>query len=231
VTVTARAEIVSIGVRPLATGAPVQLIRLALESPFEFDAGQYLEVVHPDGTPIPLSIASAPEALPNLEIHYRSTPGLKEAERMDELLAVGRPLTLRGPGGSVRLRPDDASSLLLIASGTGTAQALSLIRAQTARHPDSSVLLLACAETRSGFYFRDLLPVSTRVTTMLSADPSRDEGNIALRWLTRQPPPGRHVRTILCGAPAFVHSATAVLVAGGWTRDSLESDVYDYAPA
>ncbi|MEE8245416.1 MAG: hypothetical protein V3R27_10485 [Pseudomonadales bacterium] len=78
-----------------------QIIRLELEEPFQFAAGQYLEIEHPSGTRIPLSIASAPHRLPRLELHYRSTPGDDLAALLDGLLQKGRTLDLCGPFGDV----------------------------------------------------------------------------------------------------------------------------------
>src|SRR5262245_16541411 len=75
----------------------VRLISLTLPVPFPFHAGQYLNVVHPGGVRIPMSIASAPERIPELELHYRPLPGVAEAALMNELLDSGTELSIEGP--------------------------------------------------------------------------------------------------------------------------------------
>ena len=187
-------------------------------------------VRHPDGTAIPLSIASPPELLPKLHLHYRSTPGLLEATRMDELLRRGR-LELEGGAGDVRLERSDARPLLLVAGGTGISQALCLALAQTLRHPEVAVQMLACADTEADLYFADLLPSGGCFSAQLVADANRDETNAGLEWLARNASQlTAQTRVVLSGSPAFVYAATDTLVAAGLLDTQLESDVYAWAP-
>lgn len=221
--------------RLLATEPPVHILTLRTDGPFAFKAGQYLEVVHPDGTAIPLSIASIPEQLPLLTLHYRSTPGLVEAERMNELLEQGT-LSIQGGSGNVYLNPEDDSALLLVAGGTGISQALCLALAQRSRQPRVDVRLLACADSEADLYFRDLLPPA--IIAQLIADSNRDRGNRGLQWLASEgaaylqtfEQTGKRVRVILSGSPAFVYAATDCLTGAGIPAEALESDVYAWAP-
>jgi CDP-4-dehydro-6-deoxyglucose reductase len=232
------ARILSIDSRPAdrqppdGQPAPVQIIRLHTGADFKFAAGQYLEIIHPDRARIPLSIASPPEQLPLLELHYRSTPGLPEAVLLDELLGTASSLEIEGPHGDVRLQPEDDRSLMLVAGGTGIAQALCLLRAQLLRHPVARVHLLACADSDDDFYYRDLLPVSPRLTTTFVADPARSTGNRALAWIRdnreRFFDPG--VGIVLSGGPPFVYAVTDELESMGYQANKLASDVYAYAP-
>ena len=224
------ATLAGIDLRSLAAEPPVQILTLTAPAEFVFEAGQYLEVLHPDGTAIPLSIASPPERLPELTLHYRSTPGNPEAERMDELLTGGR-LRIRGGNGDIRLTADDDRPLVLIAGGTGISQALSLAWAQAERHPDTSVELLACADDERDLYFDDLLPVTAAFRFERVADPRRDRDNRGLAWLAAN----AHrwdlaTRVILSGSPPFVYAATDVLTGHGRPQGSLESDVFAWAP-
>ena len=216
--------------RSLAAEPPIQILTLTTLSAFSFEAGQYLEVLHPDGTAIPLSITSTPEQLPQLTLHYRSTPGNPEAERMDELLQGSR-LRLRGGAGNIRLAADDDRPLLLIAGGTGISQALSLASAQAHRHPDTPVQLLACADDERDLYFDDLLPATPGFHCERVADARRDPSNRSLAWLRANAHRwGDAARVILSGSPEFVYAVTDVLVAQGRAEESLESDVYAWAP-
>ena len=227
---TAFAAIQKIERRSLAAEPPVQILTLELEGPFTFEAGQYLSVLHPDGTAIPLSIASPPEQLPTLILHYRSTPGLPEAERMDELLQSNR-LKLDGGAGDIRLLTEDDRPLLLVAGGTGISQALCLAQAQTSRHPTTPVQMLACANTRADLYFRDLLPSVRSFSAELIADARRDESNAGLQWLADCAPHlAERTRVVISGSPPFVYAATDTLVASGIAQAQLASDVYAWSP-
>lgn len=214
----------------MAADAPVEILRLHMPDGFDYSSGQYLEVIHPDGTRIPLSIASIPEQLPDLCLHYRSQPGQLEAQRFDELLHDAAFLNIEGPAGDVFLDHDDTSALLLIAGGTGISQAMSLAAAQCLRHPAARVRLLACVDHPQDLYFRDLLPVSACFEPVLLADPRRTEDNDGMRWLRENATPAGHERTILAGSPGFVYAVTETLLAAGFAEHQLESDVYAYMP-
>lgn len=227
---TASAAILNIERRALAADPPIQILTLELTEPFAFAAGQYLTVQHPDGTEIPLSIASPPELLPVLHLHYRSTPGLAEASRMDELLE-GTRLTLAGGMGEVQLTDADHRPLLLAAGGTGISQALCLALAQTSRHPDAPVQMLACADSDADLYFADLLPQGPAFSARLIADPARDGSNKGLNWLADHAgnlDPAQ--RIVLSGSPSFVYAATDTLIQAGIDESRMESDVYAWAP-
>lgn len=224
------AAITSVESRPLASAPPVQILTLEALSDFQFEAGQYLEVVHPDGTRIPLSIASPPEQLPQLTLHYRSTPGNPEAARMDELL-LGTRLHIEGGAGDIRLDPEDDGNLLLIAGGTGISQALSLAWAQTLRHPEAAVELLACADVERDMYFDDLLPDAPSFRFVPITDDRRDRDNRGLAWLAANAHRWQEkTRIVLSGSPPFVYAATDVLIENGISESHLASDVYAWAP-
>ena len=227
---TASAVIKHIDRRAMAVDPPVQILTLALEDAFTFAAGQYLTVLHPDGTAIPLSIASPPELLPELHLHYRSTKGLPEATRMDELLQ-GERLVLDGGAGDIALSINDDRPLLLVAGGTGISQGLCLALAQTSRHAEASVRMLTCADTDADLYFQDLLPTSSGFEVTLIADARRNKNNAGLAWLTDNATEvSADTRVVISGSPAFVYAATDTLTEAGIPNSQLESDVYAWAP-
>ena len=67
---------------------------------------------------------------------------------LDELLAGNSTLTLRGPAGSVCVAGDLSSPLLLVAGGTGAAQALAIIDDQLSRAPEARNPLDDAADSR-----------------------------------------------------------------------------------
>jgi CDP-4-dehydro-6-deoxyglucose reductase len=219
-------------------GSPVkgvQEIILRVPWNFRFRAGQYLEIELPDGHSIPLSIASAPHRLPELHLHYRSTPGLVEAQLLDERLAQldqGDDLAIRGPFGSVCMQTPLAEPLLIIAGGTGGAQAMGLLDQLLAEPPSQPVILLWCADSGGDLYRRRWLESLDRawLTAECIVDANREASNLGLQWLRAQAPTLGHHQIILSGSPGFVYAAVDVLEAGGISQQQMASDVFDYSP-
>lgn len=214
------------------TGHPVQRIVLRMPDQFDFRSGQYLEVLHPRGA-IPLSIASAPNRLPELHLHYLSVAGVAEAARMDELLRQSNSLEVRGPAGDVGLTLPLTSPALLVAGGTGIAQAMSFIDSFTMKDPGDRVTLLWCADVEGDFYLREALDSLNApwLETELIADPERSERNRALAWLHRHGSAfAGSGAVVLSGSPGFVYAAFDTLLGAGVTAEQMQSDVFSYAP-
>lgn len=223
----------------------MRLLRLEAPSTFRFAAGQYVEVVHPDGR-IPLSIASAPWRLPEIHLHYRSTPGVTEAQWMDALLECLNDLDIAGPSGSIRLEAPPPGPLVIVSGGTGGAQAWSLIDTLTKTPPDWPVGFLWCADDEPSLYLRDELR-AMRLPWLhfeFVVDASRSADNRAMARL-RDLAPGfssllgeiagdsndiPKPQVLLAGSPGFVYAATDVLLSAGLQPEQIRSDVYDYAP-
>jgi NAD(P)H-flavin reductase len=218
------------------TGSPVQQLILEMPAGFRFRAGQYLEILHPEGV-IPLSIASGPHRLPELHLHYRSMPGVREAVRMDALLAAGEPLQVRGPFGDVSAPDDPDVALLLIAGGTGISQVRAFLDQLAAEARRAPVTVLWCADTEADLYCRTELAMMAGdgVRIECVADPRRDAANAGLRRATElaraaAASTGARCWILLGGSPGFVHAAADALADAGIDPHLLHSDVFAYAP-
>jgi CDP-4-dehydro-6-deoxyglucose reductase len=210
----------------------VQEIVLHVEPTFDFAAGQYLEILLPQGARIPLSIASGPHRLPEVHLHYRSTPGVAEAALFDELLETSESLDVAGPHGDVRLELPLAGPILIAAGGTGASQALGLIDALVEAPPSHEVSFVWCADSEADFYRRDWLASlhADWLSTTLIVDGRRDRDNRGLAWLRARSAQFRNRRIFLCGGPPFVYAAADELEAGGVPRGQLAADAFSYAP-
>jgi CDP-4-dehydro-6-deoxyglucose reductase len=222
-------------IRARTGGSVVQLV-LEMPADFRFRAGQYLEILHPDGA-IPLSIASGPHRLPHLHLHYRSTPGVVEAAWMDTLLAAGTPLLARGPFGNVSAPEDPDVPMLLIAGGTGISQVRALLDQFVIEPRRAPVTVLWCADAAADLYCRAELETmaSARVRIESVVDPRRDPDNAGLRRAVELAVAAaaeavkRHW-ILLGGSPGFVHAVADALTSAGIDPRSLHSDVFAYAP-
>jgi NAD(P)H-flavin reductase len=205
----------------------VQRIRFAPESSFQFAAGQYVIAQHENGTQIPLSIASSPAALPEFEIHYRSTPGDPQAAAFDELLTRSS-VNFSGPHGNVRC--PESGTLLLVVGGTGSSTAFCLATHRADIQCSSQTQILWCADSSHDLYDLDDLAQLSQTSVHTAVDDRRTDTNQGLLWLRDNVDPVTSAHVILSGSPGFVYATTDVLLGLGFRKGQLQSDVYDYAP-
>lgn len=210
------------------TGTPIQRITLRLVDDYSFVAGQYLQVHGPGSSLIPMSIASAPQRLPELELHYRSTPGVAEAVIMDALLE-GEALDITAPAGNATAGPLD-QPLFIIAGGSGAAQAFSCAEDRGARVGSAPTAILWCADNIAEIYNTETLQSFSNVQLQVCIDDRRGPENDGMTWLRANASKHLGGRVILAGGPGFVYAATDILLELGYLQRDLYADVYDYAP-
>ena len=215
------------------SGQPVQRILLEIAPgpacAYSFEAGQYLQIIGPDNTLIPMSIASAPQRLPELELHYRSTPGLPEAALMDALLSEGESLNITSATGEVRSGAV-GQPLLIIAGGSGAAQAFSCIEHRDSTTQAAPTTLLWCADHPEDVYATAALSRYASLALKICIDDKRTADNEGLTWLRVHADDYRDAYVLIAGSPGFVYAATDVLLEAGFKDSQLHADVYAYAP-
>jgi CDP-4-dehydro-6-deoxyglucose reductase len=107
-----------------------------------YQAGQYLSVIHPDGTASPLSMATAPRADGQIELHLSHAPANQAAQAILAMAKNDGVLTLQGPFGVCTLaRFSLTRPLIFFVRGTGFAPAKALLEA-LAGQPDCPPLHL-----------------------------------------------------------------------------------------
>jgi CDP-4-dehydro-6-deoxyglucose reductase len=94
--------------------------------PFRFRAGQYVEVLLPDGLRRSFSVANAPQEPSTVELHIRHVPGGRFTPWVFASLKPGDPLTIEGPKGGFYLRKE-RRPVIFLASGTGFAPIKSIV--------------------------------------------------------------------------------------------------------
>lgn len=108
-------------------------LKLPSAEAFDFEPGQYLDILLPDGCRRSFSIASAPHDGGPLELHVRRVHGGNFSDRLfggprgEPSLRCGSLLRMEGPFGSFRYR-EASAPMLLVAGGTGIAPLLSMVR-------------------------------------------------------------------------------------------------------
>jgi CDP-4-dehydro-6-deoxyglucose reductase len=115
---------------PLSHDVMGLFLRLPIAEDFNFEAGQYIDILLPGGRRRSFSIASPPHDARPLELHVRRIAGGEFSERLFHEDMRSTLLSVEGPLGSFTYRQhaSPAPCMLLIGGGTGIAPLLSILR-------------------------------------------------------------------------------------------------------
>jgi NAD(P)H-flavin reductase len=132
-----------------------RLVLEATDGPFEWAAGQYVELRAPDdpNLDLPLSIASASD--PNRPGRFELA--VVRSANTEALLALGpgAELEARGPEGSFTRIVSPARSALLVGAGTGVAPLRAMLQEEFRGAGDAQVILLFGARSEPDVLWRD----------------------------------------------------------------------------
>ena len=143
-------------VASIVRAAPdVAIVRLQLPAVerLQYLAGQYIELILKDGKRRSYSMAGAPHAADQIELHIRHTPGgaftdhvfgsatSVDPAKPETVLKERDILRFEGPFGTFFLREDSAKPMVLVASGTGFAPIKAVIEHAIAKHTDREMVL------------------------------------------------------------------------------------------
>lgn len=209
------------------TASTIQRIELELAGPFDHHAGQYLGISLAGEPDLLMSIASPPQWLPRVELHYQPTPGDPQSQALDTLLLAAADLYLSPPMGEV-CAPLDDRLCLLIAGGSGASQAFAIARDRAHHQRQSHTHVLWCVDDDAQLYAVQELQGLAQLKVVV--DDQRSAANEGLMWLKDQHHRYRGAHIIICGSPAFVYAVSDVLLGLGFSREQLQADAYSYAP-
>lgn len=133
------------------------LLRPKTEEKLQFQAGQYLEILYPDNSYQPFSIANAPNAEKILELHIRCLATDYATVDFLQNLHQTQQVTLRGPEGKAYYRPQPITPTLLLAGGTGFAYIKALVEQAIANHDSRPWHFFWSVKTPQDFYLMELI--------------------------------------------------------------------------
>ncbi len=226
---------------PLTPG--IKSFRFALSRPFEFTAGQHVDVrlTAADGYRAmrSYSIASAPGDARTIELAIERLGDGEVSPFFHDVVAVGDEIELRGPLGGYFLWPStDHGPLLLAGGGSGVVPLMAMIRHRRASADPRPVTLLYSARSWNDVIYREeLLEFDARrdgfgVVFTLTREPPVRPGDFGRRVdaamvadvLDRLPAAPQHV--FVCGSNAFVNAAADGAVAAGVPAGSILTERY-----
>ncbi len=215
------------------------VLRLPPTAAWRALAGQYLNIVGPEGLRRSYSMASAPLPGGLLEFYVRRVPGGAMSDYWFGRAAQGDLLRLDGPRGSFYLRPSAGRHVVMLATGTGMAPLkamLEQLHATSEQAPEqapAALHLLWGGRTPADLFWTPSFPgLSLRVTPVLSrADASWPgaRGHVQQVLLARETATATdlaHTDVYACGSPAMISGARQALVAAGLPARQFYADAF-----
>jgi ferredoxin-NAD(P)+ reductase (naphthalene dioxygenase ferredoxin-specific) len=210
----------------------IKRLRLRPAKPIEFSPGQYAQLQFTPNHIRPYSMAGLC-ADGELEFHVRLVPDGRVTGYIANTLKVGDAVRVSGPLGSAYLRRTHEGPMLCVASGTGLAPILSIIRGVVAEGMQNPIHLYFGVRSERDIYGRkwlaDLqlqhpqLHVHVVVTSgqALGCRSGIVTEAIAQDWRSLE-----GFRAYLCGAPPMVEAATLLVRQMGVLPEQIYADAF-----
>jgi CDP-4-dehydro-6-deoxyglucose reductase len=220
----------------------VMIVRLALPAGglLRFHAGQYINVLLPDGSKRSFSFATAPHENRQIELQIRHIAGGRFTTHVFEAMRVGDRIRFEGPLGSFFLREDSDKPIIFVAGATGFAPVKSMV--EHAFHTGLKRRMVLYWGTRrpEQMYARELCEQWARAHPNFAFVPVLSEPQPGDGWSGRTGlvheailadfPSLRGHQVYACGSVAMVEAAHPAFVARGLTQDDCFSDAFRLVP-
>ena len=209
-------------------------LSVKLDDPLPYRGGQYAQVAIASLPGVRRNYSFAAASQPDGPVHFfvRKVPGGEFSTYVNDHDLLGHAVTVEGPHGDFWLRPSGAP-LLLVAGGSGLAPVLALLQEAAAAGVARSVTLLFGARAPKDLYALDEIHAlardwrgSFRFVPVLSEAPPGAEWAGERGRVTEKIPglleDGAHA--YLCGPPAMIDAAVALLGQRGVAREHIHAD-------
>lgn len=215
-------------------------VRLPPVGPFEFRAGQYIDLLLEDGDSRSFSMANPPHDADLLELHIRRVPNGRFTDRVFDSLRPKDLLRMMGPLGNFYVRHDSDRPLLMLAGGTGFAPIQSMLLDLIKRGDTRPVRLYWGVRSRRDLYrdaFAKALAAShgrLEYVPVLS-EPEPGDDWAGRTGLVHQAVMEDHrdlgdYDVYLSGPPLMVTAARDALALRGLRDDRLYFDAFEFSP-
>ena len=222
--------------------ADVMIVKLAVSGgePIRYYAGQYLNIILPDGDQRSFSFATAPHENDVIELQIRLIPGGKFTTHVFNEMKVGDTVRFEGPLGSFFLREDSDKPIIFVAGATGFAPVKSMVEHAFHVGLKRKIILYWGVRSLSDLYLPELPrrwaaehPNFTFVP-VLSAPAPEDHwtgrtGLVHEAILADFPNLAGH-QIYACGSVKMVEAAHPAFKAHGLQQDDCFSDAFRLAP-
>ena len=201
-----------------------------------FYAGQYLNVLLPDGERRSFSFATAPGTSERIELQIRRIPGGRYTTHVFEQMKVGDRVRFEGPLGSFFLREDSEKPIIFVAGSTGFAPVKSMLEYAFARGMQRPMILYGGVRRLRDLYLPELPRQWEREHPNFRFVPVLSEPAPEDRWAGRTglvheailadfPDLSSH-QVYACGSAGMVEAAYPAFQQHGLSQDDCFSDAF-----
>jgi len=217
----------------------VMRLRFSCETPFEYRAGQFINLVRPtDELVRSYSLASLPDES-ELEFHIKRVPEGRMSNWVFDDLEEGKDLEFFGPSGDCFYLPADPDAgLLLVGTGTGLAPLYGIVRDALAQGHRGPIRFFHASLATPGLYMidamRELASANDNmdyIPCVLHGDPPEGgkQGNV-IDVVREEMPDMAGWRIYLCGDPPIVDGLKRMCFMSGAKMQDIHSDPFVFAP-
>lgn len=212
----------------------VRRLKVKTNKNFAYSPGQFANLTFwQDNGTRSYSMAGTAED-DTLEFHIRLVPNGRVTSKLDEHIKIGSSIKLNGPLGASYLRRKNTDPILCVATGTGLAPILSIVRGALESGMNNKIHMIFGARSEKDLYGLDYL-------NSLAANYGNFEYSIALDHtspdssyfrglvtdaITCHFPSLKNWRIYLAGAPAMVEAASLTCTNRGADIEHIYADAF-----
>ncbi|MFW1678069.1 2Fe-2S iron-sulfur cluster-binding protein [Pontibacter sp. JAM-7] len=209
----------------------------------EFYAGQYLDIVLPDGRQASFSIGSAPDQGRDLELHIRHMPGSEMSNAILAHLQQNPSVEIELPKGTCYLQAQSINAqtrLIFAAASTGFAQVKSVVEHLLANQYGNPIYIYWGARVEEDMYLERLPQQWASEHTNVHFVPVISEPENSPGWqgrcgllsdaLLEDFADFEGIEVFASGSPAMVYALLDACETRGFSAQKMHSDVFAYAP-
>jgi CDP-4-dehydro-6-deoxyglucose reductase len=227
------------------------IMRVRLKLPkaarLQFLAGQYIDILLPEGKRRAFSIASPPSETEYLELHIKHVAGGGFTQHVFEGMVEKEILRLEGPLGTFFVRRSSTRPMILMGGGTGFAPLKAMIEEMVHdvhthtgedEPPPRPITLYWGANQASDLYAHALidewsktLENFTFVPVLMDPDPHWS-GSVGFvhEQVIKDHPDLSGFDVYMSGPPPMIHAARSAFLEADLPEDRLFYDSFDFAP-
>ena len=216
------------------------MLKLPETERMQFLAGQYIDILMPDNKHRSFSLANAPHADEQLELHIRHIDGGRFTDKLfSGEVGAKSILRIEGPHGGFYLREDSERPMIFIAGGTGFAPVKGIIEHAFAEGIKRPMYLYWGVRTRADLYMLELAEKWAAEHADFHFVPVLSEASTECHWDGRT---GYVTDAIMAdfdnlsgydlyasGAPAMVYAGRDAFVTKGMDSERYYSDAFEIA--
>ncbi len=211
-------------------------VRCEPSEPIGYFAGQFMNIVGPEGDVRSYSIASVGELDAFLEFHVLLMPGGKVSSWIHDGLSVGETLTLLGPQGACYYSPGSFEQPMVLAgTGTGLAPLYGIVRDALRQGHTGPIHLFHGSVRSNGLYLVDVLRALAEAHENFRYYPcaleaSEDDDGVQIQAIdayvdSTLPDLAGH-RVFLCGHPDLVKTMQRNVFLSGANMGDIYTDAF-----